>query len=100
MLKVKTSLDIREEWVQALLNYKGIQCLGWPVGDNGQCAISVLNNIVLQEEFFGVDYNYLATRVGISKDEITRVWHMNDGAEGYRMHSFKEIAAYIQSLPV
>jgi hypothetical protein len=100
MLKIKTPLDIREEWVVALRSGKYSQAFGWHNDNNKRCALSLLFHDVLgmtSVDVYKIDNieSFLAEKVDLKQSVIKKIYQMNDGALGIK-YCFHEIANYIE----
>jgi len=104
MLYAKTPLDWRKEWIDGLRNFKGIQSRGHPCSfdrKNGKhCGLSLLAHILGDDT---LSYTQLMYQIGLPNEIAEIIWKKNDGVyDGWtsRPETFKEIANYIESLPV
>src|SRR5688500_7278768 len=93
---------IKEKWTGALRSGEYEQGHGLLKGDTKYCCLGVLavvcgltisdddgNNIVVDGKKVG--YKPITDMVG----NVSTLWYMNDGIQGYEKHTFAEIADYI-----
>jgi hypothetical protein len=92
--------QLKEKWITALRSGKYLQGHGemFNAEKGTHCCLGVLCRVTKRSLTTGYEddrYDFAAGQIG-SDDLMTNLWKMNDGADGFEKHDFKQIANFIE----